>query len=305
MPVEAQLATINVGQSYLFTFSQLVGPYVVGVCHFDFRFPDFTPHKILEIALSVGSNQPGPNGIQVTVNGTMKDQSGNNLDPTASTATVMILAWSQGDAFATVGVATGVVNGSASPPIALPPGAAIQASQAILTGFDVASGDGSDHNLQLIKAGASSNLSNEYNEPPQVTIGSMVAMQDASGHVAVAPTINGAYFCQANDPEIEVVPWSGSGAVGSSPMDWATAKVPLTQPATAAALFLTGFALSYPDGVDHWVADLAVGCPNITLLDNGSTAMFYPYAATMDGDVFNDKCNVTYGTVSFVVVGIP
>jgi len=292
--VATQGAELAVGSSAALTLPWPIGAFVVGVTLFQYQFPYASQHSVAEVALSVSANMTSANTIAVTPNGIMKDASGNYLDGANSLVIVGALAWSQDDASVAEITVPGIASGTASPAAQIPPGSAILASQAILTGFDIVRPG--NHHVQSIQASVSSNLFS----PPAASIRGMASLQDASGNVDTSATVDGAYFCSYNIPEYELATWIG--ATQTPVNTQSTETVTFASAPSAVALFLTGFSMAYPQAQDQEVGFMVAGATKLTMTATG--ASFIPQAAMASGPLQSNPAVAT-GTVSLVAVGIP
>lgn len=270
-----------------------IGAYIVGVTFFQYQMANVSGREIIEVALSVDANLTAPDSIFVQPNGVMKDTSGHNLDP-SSFVIVGALAWSQDDTNVATMTAPGIPTGSASAAVQVPAGSAVQGSQAVLTGFDIAR-EG-QHNLQYIRASVSSNLFT----PLAATVRGAASFQDATGNVSTSATVDGAYFCTFNQPEAQLVAWTGPT---QTPVDTQTTEtVTFSTPVSNVALLLTSFSIQYPEGQDSQIGYMVVGATRLT--NTGSDASFIPQAAMASGPLTSNP-SVATGWVSLVAVGIP
>lgn len=288
MPLRVQVRQVNIGATCAINFTEAIVNYLVGVSTVQLEYP--TQRNVAEVSVSLASNMPNQNTLVVTVNGVMRDASGYNLDPVHSLVGVVALVWVEDATFVTTGTAKGIANGTSSPLIPIPAGSAINASQAILTGFEASYTNG-DSNVHSLCAFASTNF---FSQPSSgAAIVSTVGMSDAKGLVAAA-TIDGAYICGYDSQEFVIIPWFGTVT------ERETVTVPFGQPMTSLAVFLTGFSFTYDAGEAFQVLLLIVGTGigGFKLSKDNRSAQF-PVDAYL-----NSGTGVIFGTLSLAVVGI-
>jgi hypothetical protein len=127
MPLHQAAGTVGVGGTREFDFGGAIVAYMIGMSHFDFRFPGDNSNQIQELSLSLTGDLPNAAAgrLTVTVDGIMRDGDNHSLDPSQSNVTVAVLAWLEDDSFVTLGNSLAIPAGTASPPIAIPLGAAV------------------------------------------------------------------------------------------------------------------------------------------------------------------------------------
>jgi hypothetical protein len=291
--VSTVVSNVPFGQVTPFGFPWPIGAYVVGVTYFQYQFPGPSGHEVIEVALSLDANLTAADTVAVQPIGVMTDASGHNLDQQGSVVTAGVVAWSQDDLNVTAMSAPGVPSGTASGAVQIPAGSALLASQAVLGGFDIFRSD--QHNVQYIRVSVSSNLFS----PLAATVKGTAALQDASGNVDTSATVDLAYLCTYNVPELQLAAWAGPTQAPNG--NQSPVNVQFAAPAANAAVFLTGFSIEDSDGSDMALGYIEAGANQVGV--SGSAVNFVPHAAMTNGS--KTSSTVATGWVSVVAVGIP
>src|SRR3954452_18865531 len=242
--------TCSFNESVTFYFDQPVTQSIVGISRFSLSFGN-ADHEMLRVSLSLQVT-PESNNISVTPQASMEDSSGHELDETASTITIVILAWT--------GVSPGTIavgQGSALPNSEQGPSNGVQGpgtvliAQALLTGFNFVY-DAQHWVLQIGAAAApSSNGELGY-------IQATASMKDSSGSTASTATINGTLLLASNSaPGLVVDTKKTPNTTGLVPVP--LSALPANYVLTDAAVFLSGFQVTYRDSGDHWVMTFGAG----------------------------------------------
>jgi hypothetical protein len=284
---------LPIGGATALKFPWPIGAYVVGVTGFQYQYPGLSCHNVLEVALSVDANLIAANIVVVQPKGIMMGQSGQNLDAVNSWVNVGVLAWSQDDTSVVAMTVPGITSATASAAAQIPPGSALLASQAILTGFNIVRQ--SEASVQHVRASVSSSLFT----PLAATVRGAASISDQKGNTYTSATVDGAYFCVYNVPELELATWIGPTQSPEFPQT--TETVPFAISPNEIALFLTGFSIEYPDPQASQVAFMVAGATQFAGTSTG--ASFIPQAAVASGPLTSNP-DVATGWVSLVAVGI-
>ncbi|MDT7950752.1 MAG: hypothetical protein RQ966_04530 [Acetobacteraceae bacterium] len=291
MALLTQRFTTPLGRACTFGFPDPVVGCLVGLSRFSLTFGS-TDHMIKEIHLSTQVAQDGK-AVTVTVNASMQDTSGHQIDLAESTATITVLAWTnEMPVTLAVGGVTGLVNGSRGPSsgIATPGGSVI--SQAVLSGFHLDYGD--KHDVLSVNAQASTSINGSLGY-----VNAAAGMQDASGHSAPNPTIDGTLLLASVQAPGLVV-----GTLQTQTRNPAnvTLSVPSGYILADAAVMLSGFTVQYPGTGDHWIKTIGAGALGCSI--SGANVVTLSDARAFMSDNSGHRQDDANSNVSLVVIGI-
>lgn len=284
MTIEVKTITARPNETVEFKFNDNVVDFIVGVSQWNFAYGEKEDHHIRRVTLNPTSTKSA-NRVTTRLNASMYDDSGNNLDASASQLVVCCVATvSSPDPNLTLGSATGIKNNTESGPFEMT-STNIAIGEASLNGF--AFEYKNDHHVQSISAAAGF-TSRQYN----AYITSSCDMHDRSGNTAQIAEINGCLVA-SSPQEKDLLAITVSNLETNGPVD-----VIFDEPLRDAAVLLKSFTMSF--NKDHHVKRFGAGCASWTVVDK--TVTLHGPAAFMKDNSGN---SLKIGNVSMLILGLP
>lgn len=242
MPLQILSAQVQPNTTKNFIFADTIVQRMVGISAFSLSYGN-KDHHVQTVSISLSVNQQG-NTLSVIPHATLVDSSGNNLDPGASSISVVAVAYVGIDPNTIkFGNAGNIPNGGTSGGIVVPC-TSPRVLQSALAGYNLSFG-ASDHHMETAAAAVGSQLSGT-----SATITGQAQMYDDNGHSASIATVDGGLLASCDDTlGMYVVPTDslqGSGQVLAFP----------SGPSHYVAL-LSGFRVQYRNNSDHHVKTIA------------------------------------------------
>jgi hypothetical protein len=243
MPLQVKSAKIQPGTSTTFEFDDTITQRMIGMSGFSLSYGN-TDHHVQTVMVSLNVNQVGKT-LSVAANAVMIDAGGHNLDPAASSVTVVALAWvGVNDDDLHLGNVASISNGSAGSPIVIPC-TAPNVLQAALTGFSLSYG-ATDHHMEAANAAVGTELSGN-----SATIKGTVYMRDDSGNSNVPGTVDAGLVanCDAS---------LGSFVQSVDMLQREPKTLTFSQPFATYTPILSNFQVQYGKDSDHHVKTFTV-----------------------------------------------
>ncbi|WP_168790569.1 hypothetical protein [Paraburkholderia aromaticivorans] len=243
MPLQVKSAKIQPGTTTTFEFDDQITQRMIGMSAFSLSYGN-TDHHLQTVMVSLNANHAGKT-LSITANAMMIDAGGHNLDPAASSVTVVALAWvGVDDSNLKLGNVAGISNGGTSSPIAIP-GTDPNVLQAALTGFSLSYG-ATDHHMEAANASVGTEVSGNA-----ATVKGTVYMRDDSGNANVPGTVDAGLVANC-DPSL------GSFVRSVDMVQQSSKKLTFSQPYATYTPFLNSFQVQYGVDSDHHVKTFTV-----------------------------------------------
>lgn len=284
MSLEIQVATLQPNSQRTFTFSQPVAQYMVGISAYVLSYGEDTDHHVKTMSISLGTNQSG-SSLQVTPTLTLDDASGNKIDRSTSSVTIVALAWvGVTDNNLELASANSIANNGSSGALAIPCSNPI-VLQAALTGFNLSYGS-DDHHLESYLCSVGSQRSGS-----SASITGLVQMQDHSGHSASTATVNGGLIANC-DPSL------GLQLLHTDNLQNQSQTLVFSPGVTNVQAFLTSVQAEFQSGKDHHVKSVSA---NLTVTSQSGLNVTVSGGAYLSDDSGNSQDNSLSSVTGFVI----
>ncbi len=285
MPVSIQSVTSKPNRNVTFAFEDDVIAYVVGVAWWKFSFGK-DDHHVRTLAMSLNSNKTARE-VSTTINATLRDDSGHDIDNEASEVRVCCVAVTRAaDATLSLATASSIPSGGSSAPINLP-SSSLAFGSTFLSGWSLS--QGGDHHVKSFKANAG--FAQEGNVGRITSVAEMV---DTSGNDATG-SIDGALVAAAASETGIVAKFVANQQTTSN------VTVNMGSEVKDAAVLVQSLMATF-GSKDHHVKTIGGGCPGWST--SGNAVILDSARAFLTDDSGNEQSN-TESSVSLVVLGVP
>jgi hypothetical protein len=240
MKLECQSKTLKPNESCTFQFSGQILQQLAGINQFSLGFSG-SDHHVKTVGVSLTVNQQGSQ-LTVRPQATLVDSSGNGLDPSQSTITVVSVAIvGTNDEAIRFGGASNIASGGSGGSIAVPC-TAPSVLQSVLAGFNL-SYSGGDHHMKAAQADVGAQLSGNL-----ASIKSDAQMYDGSGNFA-SGTVDGGLVASCDTTQPLLV-------VASQNLQNSSQRLSFAKAMAGYYALLTGFRVQF-SGSDHHVKTIS------------------------------------------------
>ncbi|MBU3890811.1 hypothetical protein [Methylosinus sp. KRF6] len=256
MALEIQNAIIKLSEgSQTLTFGGPIKQYVAGLTGFNMSYAGGKGHDVQTCSLGLQFNQPIANQLTVKVDARLSDNGGNNLDTPAAWVTIGVLAVVDVDPDnITLKNETGIPSGGRSNGIPLAESTPVL-NVAVLSGFDLSYGSGSDHDVQVINASVSisQDAGTDYVE------GEALMKDGGKNSASTAKVDGGALATFKTNAGVVLNPILGKQSASAITVEMADLVPSGYRLGGTVAVVLTGYQISYGGSTGNDVNTLGAG----------------------------------------------